>query len=514
MATIDEIREAAERDLATFIQLIDPMRVLGHCHLEVCEWWEREDAKSHQLLLFPRDHMKSALVAFRVAWWLTKDPTLRVLYISATANLAEKQLGFIKNILTSDIYRRYWPQHVELEESKRTKWTTSEISLDHPKRKKENIRDPSIFTAGLTTGLTGMHCDIAVLDDVVVFENAYTVEGRNRVRSQYSLLSSIEGALAKEWVVGTRYHPKDLYSELMEMTESIYDEDGDIIDEEHIYEIFERQVEDKGDGTGEFLWPRQRRKDGKWFGFDMKVLAKKRGQYLDRTQFHAQYYNVPTDSDSRPIDYDKFQYYDPKFIKYLDGKLYFKDRRLNVFAAVDFAYTVNKRSDYTAIVVVGVDVDNNIYVLDIDRFKTDKISEYFDHILHLVTKWNFRKLRAECTAAQSVIVKELRNNYVRPNGLSLTIEEYHPSRVQGSKEERMAAILEPRYDNMQVFHYRGGNCQLLEEELVTNYPPHDDIKDALASCIEIAVKPQQQSFKRSGTGDNVVWHSRFGGRAF
>jgi hypothetical protein len=41
-----------------------------------------------------------------------------------------------------------------------------------------------------------------------------------------------------------------------------------------------RSVEENGDGTGEFLWPRQQRRDGKWFGFDAKILAKKRGQYL------------------------------------------------------------------------------------------------------------------------------------------------------------------------------------------------------------------------------------------
>ena len=129
--------------------------VLGDCHKEVIEWWTREDARNYQLLLFPRDHGKSRLVAYRVAWELTKDPTLRILYISATANLAEKQLSFIKGILTSEIYRRYWPDHVHAEEGKRTRWTNSEISLDHPLRKQENVRDPSIFTGGLTTSLTG-----------------------------------------------------------------------------------------------------------------------------------------------------------------------------------------------------------------------------------------------------------------------------------------------------------------------------------------------------------------------
>ena len=105
MSTIEEIRTAAENDLTFFINLVAPSQVLGNCHKEVIEWWTREDSKDFQLLLFPRDHGKSRLVAYRVAWELTKDPTLRVLYISATANLAEKQLGFIKGILDSDRFR-------------------------------------------------------------------------------------------------------------------------------------------------------------------------------------------------------------------------------------------------------------------------------------------------------------------------------------------------------------------------------------------------------------------------
>jgi len=203
--------------LVTFIRLVAPQRVLGNCHEDVCKWWTRQEAKTHQLLLFPRDHGKSAMVAYRVAWELTKNPTLRVLYISATSNLAQKQLSFIKSIFESDIHQKYWPQHLNKDESKREKWTTSEIALDHPDRKKEAIRDPSIFTGGLTTSLTGMHCDIA----------------------------------------GTRYHPKDLYSDLMSMEEDIYSDKNEIIGKESIYEVMERAVEDNGDGTGDFLWPRQ-----------------------------------------------------------------------------------------------------------------------------------------------------------------------------------------------------------------------------------------------------------------
>ena len=314
MDSIEEIRIRAENDLEFFISLVAPTQVLGDCHREALEWWSREDAKAFQLLLFPRDHGKSRLVAYRVAQALAKDPTLRVLYISATANLAEKQLGFIKGLIDSPIFKRYWPEHLHVEEGKRTKWTNTEIGLDHPLRKKENIREPAVFTGGLTTSLTGLHCDIAVLDDIVVAENALTQEGRNKVASQYSLLASIEGADAQEWVVGTRYHSKDLYNSLMEMREILFDKEGNQLGEEPIYEVFERPVEDMGDGTGQFLWPRQQRKDGKWFGFDIPTLAKKKGKYLDRAQFRAQYYNDPSDPDNVPVSRDKIQYFDRKHL--------------------------------------------------------------------------------------------------------------------------------------------------------------------------------------------------------
>ena len=511
MATLEQIRTAAESDLVTFIKLVAPEQVLGQCHEDVCNWWTRPDSKSHQLLLFPRDHGKSRLIAYRVAWELTKNPTLRILYISATANLAEKQLGFIKGILTSETYRRYWPEHVNADEGKRTRWTNSEIALDHPLRKKENVRDPSVFTGGLTTSLTGMHCDIAVLDDVVVYENAYTGEGRNKVKSQYSLLSSIEGADAKEWVVGTRYHPADLYNDLLQMTEDVFSKDGDKIGEENIYEIFERPVEDRGDGTGQFLWPRSQRKDGKWFGFNMQVLAKKRGQYLDKGQFRAQYYNDPSDPDNVPVGSDKFQYYEQKHLRQENGYWYFRDNRLNVFAAVDFAFSLSKKADYTAIVVVGIDADNNVYVLDIDRFRTDRISDYFEHILHLSNKWSFRKMRAETTVAQMAIVKQLKE-LIKQHGLSISIEEYRPNKNQGNKQERIAAVLEPRYDNMGIWHYRGGNTQILEEELSSRNPPHDDVIDALASVVDMAVKPARSVRKQKS---NVVqFNQRFGGVSF
>lgn len=508
--TVDQIKEIAENDLLAFIKLVAPQLMLGGIHEEVIRWWTREEAKDNQMLLLPRGHLKSKLIALRAAWWITKFPDTTILYVSATSELAEKQLYAIKNILDSKIYRRYWPEMVHPEEGKREKWNVSEIAVDHPKRKLEGVRDSTVFAAGLTTNVTGFHADVVILDDMVVPKNAYTEEGRGKVAALYSQLASIENPGAKEWIVGTRYHPKDIYQSLIDMEEEIYDEDGNLVDSESVYELKQEVVET----NGEFLWPVQQRVDGKKFGFDERILARIKAKYTtqgETTQFFAQYYNNPNSAENSVINQDKFQYYERKHLENEGGDWYIKGRKLNVYAAIDFAFSRSKKADYTALVTIGIDSDHNIYILEIDRFKTDRIVDYFNHIVNAQNKWGFRKMRAEITVAQQAIVRELKESYIKMQGIPLSIDEYRPSRHEGDKEERLAATLEPKYDNMQVWHYRGGNCQSLEEELILKHPPHDDIKDALANAINISVAPKRQKIMTQDT--TILYHPRFGGVA-
>jgi hypothetical protein len=499
------IKEAAEADLETFVRLIAPHRVLGDIHTELMAWWQRQEAKDNQLVLLPRDHQKSAMIAYRVAWWITKFPETTILYVSATADLAEKQLKAIKDIFTSDAYQFYWPEMVNKNENARERWAVDEIAVDHPKRKAEGVRDASIKACGLTANMTGLHCNVAVMDDVVVPSNAYTETGREQVRATYSQLSSIQTTGAKEWVVGTRYHPKDLYSDLMEMTESYFDDELDEEVEKTVYEVFEREVET----NGEFLWPKQRRKDGKTFGFDDRELARKKAKYLDITQFFAQYYNNPNAVETQYMQKANFQWFDRDKLDNVSGVWYLGERMLNVYASIDFAFTISVTADYTAIVVVGVDDENNLYVLDIDRFKTNKISVMYDKVAATYKKWRFKKIRAEVVAAQRLIITQFKE-FMRSQDIIFTIEEYNPPRNM-KKEERISAILEPRYTNKMIWHYKGGNCQTLEEELLMSNPEHDDIKDALASVVEIAKPPMARQRWWKKETDNV-YNARFGGK--
>ena len=506
----DMIREAAEADLLTFIKLVAPHILYGAIHEELISWWGRQEAKDNQLVLLPRGHMKSKLAAYRTAWWITKHPETTVLYVSATADLAEKQLYAIKQIIDSPIYRRYWADMIHPEEGKREKWAVAEIAVDHPQRKLEGIRDATCKAVGLTSNTTGFHADIVVLDDIVVPGNAYSEDGREKVSNAYSQLASIENPGAQEWVVGTRYHPRDIYDTMINMKEVHYDDEGEIELEEEVYELFQKVVET----DGEFLWAKKTRNDGKSFGFDAKELSRIKAKYIDTTQFFAQYYNDPNTTESARINKENFQYFDKAVLVNNEGDWYIRNRKLNVYAAIDFAFSLRKQADYTALVVVGVDHQSNYYVLDIDRFKTEKIVDYYKHIVAAWEKWGFRKIRAEITVAQQTIVKELKDSYLRPNGIPLSIDEFRPTRHLGDKAQRVGAVLEPKYDNLQVWHYKGGNCQTLEEELVMVHPPHDDVKDALSNAIAISISPKHRVAALTGLGKNVMTHSRFGGVSY
>lgn len=512
-----DIRERAKADLNYFATLVNPGYMYGQVHRDIYRWMQEYSLfgmgaqTSNKLIMLPRGHLKSHMVATWCAWIITRHPEVTILYISATAELAETQLFAIQNIMESKIYQQLFPEYINPAEGLRERWSQRKVMIDHLERKNQNIRDATIATAGLTTNTTGWHADIIVADDLVIPENAYTLEGRESVIKKVSQFTSIRNAGGFTMACGTRYFPTDIYNTWKNQMYDVYDDDDQLLDKLPVWEIREYKVEE----NGIFIWPRMiRPSDNKAFGFNRQVLARIEAEYEDRVQFYAQYYNDPNDPDSNRIDNSKFQYYNPRFLKREGSNWFFNGRRLNVYAAVDFAFSLNKDADYTAIVVIGVDSESSYYILDIDRFKTKKTIEYFEHVRDLHSRWNFKKLSAEVTVAQIVIVEAIKD-YVKQYGLSLSVEEHRPNRAEGSKEQRIAAVLEPLYEQMRMWHFEGGLTPVLEEELILARPAHDDIKDALASAVIIAVKPAANrgaaiaDFLSSG-----MKRGRFGGVAF
>src|SRR5574341_1117470 len=232
-----QIRETALNDLFFFAKLVNPGYMYGDIHKDIFKWMEQynlygkgEEYSNNKLIMLPRAHLKSHMVATWCAWVITRHPEVTILYVSATAELAETQLFAVQNILGSTTYQRYFPEYINPQEGLREKWSMRKMSIDHIKRKEEGIRDATIATAGLTTNTTGWHADIIVADDLVVPENAYTEDGRESVAKKSSQFTSIRNAGGFTMACGTRYYPTDIYFTWSNQSYEVYDEDGLIQD--------------------------------------------------------------------------------------------------------------------------------------------------------------------------------------------------------------------------------------------------------------------------------------------
>lgn len=501
-----EVQELAFNDFESFIRLVAPYQILGHCHIELCKWITKSLGEN-KLILWPRDHGKSRYSAFYAAWSIVRDPATTIIYASATAEKAEEQLRFIKGILTSPTVRKYFPDLVNEKEGQRALWNNTAIIVDHPHRQEEGVVDSTIMTCGLEKNITGKHCHKLILDDVVVHSNSVKAgeEGRKTVNMWVAQAASIASAESEIFAVGTRYHPKDAYAMMIDMK---YDMSENSDDAKHLFQVNQADVE----AEGQFLWPRMERKDGKKFGFDEIILAKKKAIYEaagEITQFYAQYYNDPNDKSTAPIARELFKYYDRKDLVYssFDG-WYMGGKLLYLTAAVDLAATDTETSDYTVITVGGIDEDGNRYFIDGSRFRTNKTSKIKEEILSLYGKYKFKHLAIEAVSGFRLVAEDLKDS-LYSDGVRIPMDVYIPPNTQ-SKTARINGILEPLYQSASVYHFRGGICQTLEDELVSVNPSHDDTKDAWALNNSIMKKPLSNRRKTHNT--NVIkFNQRFGG---
>lgn len=523
-----ELRDICERSLFAFAKTMFPDRYYGDVHQELFNWWQDGESDC-QLALIPRDHQKSHCLMVYAAWKLTLDPAYTFVYVSANPRLAKKQLASIVAIFRSEIHRILWPGFLNYEKGRTGRlehkplgvWTQEEIEVDHPLRREKAVRDPSVYATSVKSTNTGFHFHEVLFDDLVTDENYKSEAEKQEVIDCYKNFAKIATTDSKMKAVGTRYGLDDLYSLLKEMRYDDFDDKGNHLGSKPMWDIFERVVEDspRRTGDGNFIWPRMTMPDGSSYGFDQRQLAKKKAQLSidgDHAQFYAQYYNDPNDVSLHTLSRDMFMYGDSRSLRQENGKWYYKDKLLTLTAACDLAFTDGggrklRRRDYTAICVIGRDADGYVYVLDIDRFQTDKIEVYYEHIAELHDYWGFREIFVE-TNNGGKIVKSAIEDMIRRNGSVLVVHGVPHTSHQGKKEERIAQALEPLYRQKSVYHFKTRLIRLLEEELILPRPPHDDMKDCLAMAVANSKKPISRGTRQvTIRTTDMPSASRFGG---
>jgi len=161
------------------------------------------------LQLAPRGWGKSTVgTSGACACEVIRDRNIRILIASETITQAKKFLKEIKNILA---HKRVKELFGDL---KGAVWNEDSIVVaGRTSTKKEQ----TITTTGVDGAVTGEHFDTIYADDLVSLKGSRTQGGRDKVSDWFkiTLLPCVDQK-TKFRVIGTRYHPDDLYGRMIE----------------------------------------------------------------------------------------------------------------------------------------------------------------------------------------------------------------------------------------------------------------------------------------------------------
>lgn len=221
----------ARRDLAAFMEYVFALTPARHHR----GWCAELTSASRLVLTAPIEHGKSSIAAIGLPLWtLGNNPDARVAIVSETHTQAARPLAAIReHILRNPRLHEVFP-NLRPARGARESWSESEIVVDRPGA----VKDPSIIALGVNGPLLGARLDLAILDDIVSFENSFTAAQREKVIAWFrSTLVGRVVATGRIVVVGTPWHGEDLLGVLQRSGEY-------------------RVVRDPAaDASGEPLWP-------------------------------------------------------------------------------------------------------------------------------------------------------------------------------------------------------------------------------------------------------------------
>ena len=312
---------------------------------ERCREVEREP-EGH-LDLWSRFHYKSSFITLAGAVQeILRNPEITIGIFGHVLSLSKKRIGQIQRALENERLVQLFPDILHTKPPM-SGWSAEKGLIV---KRKGNPNEPTVQACGLVDAQPiGAHYDLRIYDDIVTAESVSTPEQIQKTTSAWELslaLGTADGGRA--WYCGTRYHPSDTYSELIERKvlkerrRICYDEEGRSV----------LMADEK--------------------------LAELRRDMGERT-FAAQMLQDPIGEGMRTFRDEWFQTIDAT--KMPDGN------GLNRYILIDSAGSKKKdRNDYSTYWVVGMGRDRNYYVLDGIRDRLN-LAERTRVLFDLVERW-------------------------------------------------------------------------------------------------------------------------------
>ncbi|HRR34565.1 MAG TPA: hypothetical protein P5026_10730 [Kiritimatiellia bacterium] len=305
---------------------------------------EVEAAPDGYLDLWSRGHYKSTIITLGgVVQEVLRDPEITVCILSYNSRTAQKFVQQIKEAFENSVLRALFPDVLH-GMPPRENWSVQKGLVV---KRTSLAKEPTVMGSGLVDGMpTGMHFRLRVYDDVVTEDGVGTPDQIAKTTHAFRLSDALgTGDGQRVWMIGTRYHPNDTYSEVIR--------DGIAVER--------RRVCVDADGNPLL--------------FSVEALAEKR-RTLGPRNYAAQMMQDPTGEGVRLFDDKWLMYYDKAPER----------RRLNVHILIDSANTKRKKSDYTTMWVVGLGADQNYYILDGVRDRMN-LAERTRALFDLHRKW-------------------------------------------------------------------------------------------------------------------------------
>lgn len=224
----DKLRYICEKSLYYFCVIILGRHYLtSSLHRPACNWLSKIPSY-RKMLLWPRRHAKTSIVSHGLPPHILIQPLggrylpwkpgcdTRILLAGETAPRAVGNLKTIRSMWeNNDLFRGLWP-HLVWENPRRQGATWNDHELEIPRN--EDYPDPSIRAIGVGGAITGARHDVHIKDDLVAEEAANSevvMQGAIdwHINSR-ALFDEYEKSL--EYIIGTRWAVRDLYSHILE----------------------------------------------------------------------------------------------------------------------------------------------------------------------------------------------------------------------------------------------------------------------------------------------------------
>lgn len=275
------------------------------------------------MINMPPRHGKSELASRRFpAWFLGRNPTKNIIGASYNSDLANDFGRNVRNIVASREYSALFETRLAEDSRAANRWNTSDGG--------------AYVAAGVGTAITGRGADILLIDDPLKDrQEADSETTRENVWDWYTSTAYTRLAPGgRVIVIQTRWHEDDLTGRLLEEQAKGGDQ----------WEILELPAISN---DGKALWP-------DWYSIDDLNRIK---SVLPARDWAALYQQRPAPEEGDYFKREWFRYYNEK------------PKHLKIYGASDYAVT-DGSGDWTVHIVVGVDADDNIYVLDVWRGQT------------------------------------------------------------------------------------------------------------------------------------------------